>query len=282
MSPKTPFPTPESPFHPLPLSNITIPRTPLTEASHAFLLQHNSHITINHCLRSVCFALLLAQRMPNFASLTSPLDLEAVTISIMLHDMGWATSKDILDTTVRFEVDGANIARTFLTNHTHKHPHPPSSPGHNPLDARRLQLIWDAIALHTTPSIAAHKEPEVAAAQFGIAADFSGPYFPPSESGELGGLISVDEYKEIVRAFPRDGGYRQEFVEIMCGLCRERPDTTYDNFVSEFGREFGTDGRGGGREGFRGEWERKGPVLPLLMAGLGRLVALDEEVVKGV
>jgi hypothetical protein len=39
-------------------------------------------------------------------------------------------------------------------------------------DERRLQLAWDAIALHSTASIALHKEPEVMICCAGIIADF--------------------------------------------------------------------------------------------------------------
>jgi len=56
----------------------------------------------------------------------------------------------------RFEVDGAEAAREFLRKEA------PS------WDKHRLQLVWDAIALHTTGSIVYHKEPEVVACAQGI------------------------------------------------------------------------------------------------------------------
>ncbi|RYP40988.1 hypothetical protein DL767_001304 [Monosporascus sp. MG133] len=262
-----PFPSPEFPFHPLPLSNVAIPKAPLTEASHAFLSTHTSQATVNHCLRSACFALLLIKRLPNFANLTNPLDTEAIVLSVLLHDMGWATTKSLVSNDTRFEVDGANIARTFLTD---------TDLDETAWDAHRLQLVWDAIALHTTPSIAVHKEAEVAAAHFGILADFLGPYFTPSGNGKLGAVISVEEYREIVRAFPREG-LKDELIQIMCGLCREKPDTTFDNSVSEFGLEFGMDGKGAGKEEFKAEWEVKGHMMPMLLGGLDKCAVIDEE-----
>ena len=49
--------------------------------------------------------------------------------------------------------------------------------------------------------------------------------------------MSWEEYDAIVKEFPRlnlaDG-----VTEILCGLCREKPQTTYDNFVADIGEKF--------------------------------------------
>ena len=95
--------------------------------------------------------------------------------------------------------------------------------------------------------------------QLGIFADFSGPNFP-------GGAISVDEYKEVVAAFPRLG-FKEEVVQLMCGMCREKPEVTYDNFVGEFGLKFGLDGKGGGKEKYTAAYEENRRVN-LLLGGL--------------
>ena len=42
------------------------------------------------------------------------------------------------------------------------------------LSDRRAQLIWDLVALNSTPSIALHKEAEVAVGTMGIALDYGG------------------------------------------------------------------------------------------------------------
>lgn len=149
-----------------------------------------------------------------------------------MHDLGWATDKTLLSKDKRFEVDGANMARTYLEEVK-------LSVG---WDKHRTQLMWDAIALHTTPSFALHKEPEVMLAHIGIMADFMGPDYP-------GYPITVEENKEIVDAFPRLG-FKEKFLDIMCGLCALKPGTTYDNFVGDYGAEYGLDGKGTGKEEF--------------------------------
>lgn len=61
-------------------------------------------------------------------------------------------------------------------------------------------------------------------------ADFFGPDYP-------GELITVDEYKEVIQAFPR-AGFSDQFLQIMCGLCALKSETTYDNLVADFGCVF--------------------------------------------
>ncbi|KAJ9645403.1 hypothetical protein H2204_000982 [Knufia peltigerae] len=221
-----------SPFPALPICQVTFPSSPIVNAALAYSKAHTNQSTVNHCLRSAAFSLLLMRKLPPFTA--GDVDVEAVVLSSILHDMGWATTKSLLSTDKRFEVDGANIAREFLKSSTRNND--------EEWGKHRLQLIWDAIALHTTPSIAHNKEPEVFAAQLGIFADFSGPNIPIP-----GNPISVAEYKEVVTAFPRLG-FGDQVVEIMCGLCRDKSETTFDNFVSDFGKSFGLDGKGTGKE----------------------------------
>lgn len=95
-------------------------------------------------------------------------------------------------------------------------------------DEHRLQLAWDAVALHTTGSIAMYKEVEVKATMIGIFADFRGP----------GGEGMTKEVWDAVTAeYPRLG-FRGEIKRVLCGLCESKPETTYDNFVSSFGVKY--------------------------------------------
>jgi hypothetical protein len=73
-------------------------------------------------------------------------------------------------------------------------------------------------------------------------ADFLGPELP-------GGVVTLEEHREIVEAFPRIG-FHDEVIRVMCGLCKNKPGTTYDNPVHEFGVKYGLDGRGEEKEEF--------------------------------
>jgi hypothetical protein len=245
-----------SPFPSFPVSGIEFPATPLTIAAYNYVKENCSACTLNHCLRSTAFGLILQKKFPPLAGNQDALDKELIVVSTLLHDMGWATNKALISKDKRFEVDGANVAREFILKRS------------EPWDKHRVQLMWDAIALHTTPSIAHHKEPEVLGVQLGIFADFMGFNLP------IPGVVSVDEYKEVVQAFPRLG-FKDELIKIMCGLCHDKPETTHDNFVSMFGMEYGLDGKGRDREEFTKTCRERSIVKLLVDDGLGRLAPYD-------
>jgi hypothetical protein len=219
-----------SPLPDLPKSGISLPDTPLIRGALDHLKKFTSPTTVNHSIRTAYFVILLSRKIPR--NRPEPLDIELIVFSTIMHDLGWATDKTLLSKDKRFEVDGANMARSYLEEVKH-------SVG---WDKHRTQLMWDAIAFHATPSFALHKEPEVLLAHIGIMADFWGPGFPNYS-------ITIEENKEIVDAFPRLR-FKEQFLEIMCGLCALKPGTTYDNFVGEYGAEYGLDGKGTGKEEF--------------------------------
>ena len=196
------------------LAGVQVPDTPLVTAAISFAQKHLSELAFNHVMRSFLFGFCIASKDPR----QSERDIEVHAISAILHDMGWAIGSDLISKDKRFEVDGANVARDFLAT---------EAPG---WDKHRIQLVWDAIALHTTRSIAPYKEVEVAACQLGITTDFIGP--PGTE-----GALTWDEYDAIVKEFPRSG-FADGVVEILCQLCRDKPETTYDNLVGEVGEEY--------------------------------------------
>lgn len=66
-------------------------------------------------------------------------------------------------------------------------------------DQHRLQLAWDAIALHSTLSIAIHEEIEVEYCTVSILADFAGPEKSP------GGVLTREVWSGIVKEYPRSG-----------------------------------------------------------------------------
>lgn len=196
------------------VAGATIVDTPLVNAALDYARTHNDEMSFHHTYRSWIFGVILASKLPDFAKV----DLEVHAVSAILHDLAWDHTSVFSSPDKRFEVDSANAAREFLKREA---PH---------WDDRRRQLVWDSIALHTTMSIAQHKEPEVALCNMGIFADFAGPQFP-------GGLLVKDEYNAVIKELPLCD-FKEGVKKLMCDLCIHKPKTTYDNFVKDFGDRF--------------------------------------------
>jgi hypothetical protein len=159
----------------------------------------------NHVMRSWLFGILLSEG-------SQPLpDPELLAVSIVLHDLGLT---DRYTAEERFEVDGANVARAFMKERG--------------ISTQRTQVVWDAIALHTTSSIALHKEPEVAMTHSGIAVDAIGF-----------GLdrIPLDKQRAILAAFPRLA-LKNQLQSSLCKIVRRKPATSFDNILRDFGTRY--------------------------------------------
>ena len=89
-------------------------------------------------------------------------------------------------------------------------------------------MIWDSVALNSTASIALYKEPEVALCTSGIILDVIGSQYE---------LIPPDEIKRIIAEFPRLD-MKKRMSRCFCQIAQTRPETTYDNFVRDFGERF--------------------------------------------
>jgi len=156
----------------------------------------------NHVMRSWLFGILLSEDAER------PPDPELLAVAAVLHDLGLTESYAAVD---RFEVDGANAARSFLKARG--------------ISTHQTQVVWDAIALHTTPSIALHKEPEVVATHSGIAADVMGAGLDE---------IPQDKQRAILTEFPRLA-FKNQFQACLCNIVRRKPATSFDNILRDFG-----------------------------------------------
>jgi hypothetical protein len=159
----------------------------------------------NHAMRSWLFAEVIgrAKRIDY--------DHEVVAIGTILHDIGLTAG---VSGPNRFEVNGADAALSFIKEQG--------------FSERRAQLIWDLIALNSTPSLALHKEPEVAVGTMGIGLDYGGFGVDALRAGDV---------ERIVGAFPRLR-MKQRFAETCCRLVTARPETSHDNFLRDFGERY--------------------------------------------
>ena len=187
------------------LASVSVPDTPVISRAIEYAREHSEPYLFNHSMRSWIFAVLLAQLNQSVH------DAEVLAVSTILHDLGLARA---FDGPLRFEVEGANAARAFARNEG--------------MDNRRAQLIWDGVALNSTPSIALYKEAEIAVATMGIGLDWGGWGYE---------AVTGAEVAAIIEAFPRLG-MKERFTQAVCRIVETRPTTTYDNFARDFGERF--------------------------------------------
>ena len=187
------------------IAGIAVPDTSLVSRAIDFARDHSEPYLFNHAMRSWLFGVLLAQN--NGGSY----DAEVLAVSALLHDLGLTKT---FAGPLRFEVEGANAARAFAASHG--------------LHARRTQLIWDSIALNSTPSICLHKEKEAALCTMGVSVDWGGWAYDK---------IARRSMTDILEAYPRLEMKRQ-FSNAVCGIAEARSETTYDNFARDFGERF--------------------------------------------
>jgi hypothetical protein len=187
------------------LAGVVVPDTPLITHAIEYARGHSEPYLFNHVMRSWLFAVRLAQ-LKQVAH-----DDEVLAVATLLHDLGLEKA---FSGPLRFEVEGANVARKFARDEG--------------LDERRAQLIWDGVALNSTPSIALYKENEVSLSTLGIGLDWGGFGYE---------ALPETQIAEIVDAFPRLD-MKQRFTNAVCWVVETRPATTYDNFARDFGERF--------------------------------------------
>jgi hypothetical protein len=152
---------------------------------------------------------LFAERIAQLKSVAH--DGEVIAVGSLLHDLTLTKS---FKGPRRFEVEAADIARAFARERG--------------FDDRRAQLVWDSVALNSTPSIASFKEAEVALCTAGIGLDWAGWQYDRFPAAEMAGIVD---------AYPRLD-MKRSFTESVCCLVKRCPETTYDNFARDFGSRF--------------------------------------------
>ena len=187
------------------IAGVSLPNSPLIAATIEYAQRLSEPYLFNHAMRSWLFAETIGRTKGiNY-------DREVVAIGTILHDIGLTAG---VSGPNRFEVNGADAALSFIKG--------------KGLSDRKAQLIWDLVALNSTPSLALHKEPEVAVGTMGIGLDYGG--FGVE-------VIPAADIERILGAFPRLK-MKQQFAEACCRLVKAKPETSYDNFLRDFGERF--------------------------------------------
>jgi hypothetical protein len=165
------------------IAGIAIPDSTLARDATALVREIENDLLYHHSLRVFVFGSLQGRRRE------LAYDPELLYIGAMFHDVGLVEGHRSAGN--RFEVDGANAARDFLAQ--------------NGVPAEAVRIVWDAIALHTTPGIPEHKEPEVALVTAGVELDVLGLGYDDITDAQreavLSSLPRVDFKRQIIQAF---------------------------------------------------------------------------------
>ncbi|WP_329479316.1 HD domain-containing protein [Kribbella sp. NBC_01484] len=144
-----------------------LPDSPVARRAVELAVSAESEPVANHSIRSYLFATLLAEH----EGLKPGVDFEADLLfyACVLHDLGTSPS---VPGKQRFEVEGADMAAEFLTEHGY--------------GAHEIDPVWEAIALHTTPGIAERRGVLTNLTRRGVAVDFGvGAEFMTDAQGEV-------------------------------------------------------------------------------------------------
>ena len=178
------------------IAGIKIPDSKMAKDLTELIRDNEPDLLYHHSRRVYLFGALTGQRKGLVY------DPELLYVGAMFHDIG--LTERYRNSMLRFEVDGANAARDFLR----KYGVPESS----------VEMVWDAIALHTTPGIPEHKKAVVALVTAGVEMDVLGlAYNEFDEQQRLG----------VVAAHPRGPHFKENVIDAFHHGMAHRPDSTF-------------------------------------------------------
>lgn len=182
--------------HAIPDSTICIKATHLVRAVSPTFLYH-------HCLRTFLFGNMLGIRDGLRC------DRELLYLGAVMYDLGLT---ERFNGEQRFEVDGADAARAFVLEHG--------------LSDEKAEIVWDAIALHTSLGIANCKQPEIALVHLGASADVLGARIAD---------ISPEIVEQVIDEYPHFG-FNTAMTQLLVAQVTCKPHTAAFTWLAEVGR----------------------------------------------
>ena len=183
------------------LNGITIPDSGIAKEATELVRDVATEFVFDHSSRVYFFAALRGDKEG------LSYDPEILYVSAMFHDLG-LTDKYMSDDQ-RFEVNAADVAHEFLTSHG--------------LPEAKARTAWLAIALHTTPGIPLHMEPEVALTTRGVEMDVMGLDFDAYSPAE----------RDAVTALHPRVNFKEAVIDSFYQGLKHRPATVFGNIKSD-------------------------------------------------
>ncbi|EJN17809.1 putative HD superfamily hydrolase [Pseudomonas sp. GM79] len=188
---------------PIIIGGFSAPDSELARKASALVERVHSKALLHHVHRTWWFAEFLGQQRG------LKYDRETVYLAALLHDLG-LTNEFSADQ--RFEVDGADAASRFLLE--------------NGYSKSKTELVWDAIALHSSAGIADRKQPEIALIYLGAHVDVMGLNIEQ---------ITPSLIEDTLALYPRIG-MKAAFTEAVAEVARKKPFTAIGTGLADVGR----------------------------------------------
>jgi hypothetical protein len=184
------------------ISGVMVPDSKLAREATELVRDTEPSLLFNHSTRVYYFGWLAGKKRG------LKFDPELLYIAAMFHDMG--LTRQYSSKSDRFEVDGANAAKTFLRQHNISQP--------------EIDTVWTAIALHTTPGVPQYMQPVVALLTNGVEMDVLGIAY--SE-------FSNADREAIVAAYPRTEHFKDDIIQAFYDGIKHKPETTFGNVKAD-------------------------------------------------
>ena len=178
------------------IAGVKIPDSKMTRDLTQLIRDTEPDMLFHHSTRVYLFGALTGLRKG------LKFDPELLYVGAMFHDIG--LTERFHHSQNRFEVDGANSARDFMRSYG--------------ISESSIELVWDAIALHTTPGIPEHKKPEVALVTAGVEMDVLGIAYDQ---------FTKEQRADVVAAYPRGSHFKDDIIDAFYAGMKHRPDSTF-------------------------------------------------------
>ncbi|MFG2877795.1 HD domain-containing protein [Streptomyces sp. NPDC048337] len=183
------------------IADVEIPDSRLAKEATELIREATDDLIYHHSRRVFLWGALQG-RNRNLA-----FDAELLYVGAMFHDLG--LTEPYRDNQQRFEIDGADEARKFLLA--------------NGIEEDRARVVWEAIALHTTPEIPTRMAPEIALVTAGVELDVLG----------IGYHDVSDEVRAAVVAEHPRPDFKRNIVQAFNDGITRRPATTFGNIKAD-------------------------------------------------
>lgn len=185
------------------IAGVDIPDSVVAREASQLVRDTESELLFLHSMRVYAWGALAGKRKG------LAFDPELLYVGAMFHDLG--LTERFQESTLRFEVDGANAARAFLQAHG--------------IPEQDIEKVWSAIAFHTTPGIPQFMHPEAALLHVAAGMDVAGRAYDQFTDAERDAVVT---------AWPRADDFKHAIIDAFYEGLKHRPDSTFGTFNDDF------------------------------------------------